>query len=85
MLYFLTFEKQLRAFDTIEWNYLRAALQTFNFGPDILIRTGFKLFTTKHRGVSCTMVMHRTSCFSSEVCDKVAHYLASFWSLESNS
>ena len=25
-----------KAFDTIEWNYLRAALQTFNFGPDIL-------------------------------------------------
>jgi len=31
---FLDFRK---AFDTIEWNYLRAALQTFNFGPDILI------------------------------------------------
>ena len=30
---FLDFRK---AFDTIEWNYLRAALQTFNFGPDIL-------------------------------------------------
>ena len=30
---FLNFRK---AFDTIEWNYLRAALQTFNFGPDIL-------------------------------------------------
>ena len=25
-----------KAFDTIEWNYLRAALHTFNFGPDIL-------------------------------------------------
>ena len=25
-----------KAFDTIEWNYLRAALQTFDFGPDIL-------------------------------------------------
>jgi len=30
---FLDFRK---AFDTIEWNNLRAALQTFNFGPDIL-------------------------------------------------
>ena len=30
---FLDFRK---AFDTIEWNYLRAASQTFNFGPDIL-------------------------------------------------
>ena len=30
---FLDFRK---AFDTIEWHYLRAALQTFNFGPDIL-------------------------------------------------
>ena len=30
---FLDFRK---AFDTIEWNYLRAALQMFNFGPDIL-------------------------------------------------
>ena len=25
-----------KAFDTIEWNYLRAALRTFNLGPDIL-------------------------------------------------
>ena len=30
---FLDFRK---AFDTIEWDYLRAALQTFKFGPDIL-------------------------------------------------
>ena len=30
---FLDFRK---AFDTIEWNYLKAALQVFNFGPDIL-------------------------------------------------
>lgn len=30
---FLDFRK---AFDTIEWNYLKTALQTFNFGPDIL-------------------------------------------------
>ena len=71
---FLDFRK---AFNTIEWNYLRAALQTFN--------TGYKLFTTKHRAVYCTVVMQRTSSFSSEVCDKVAHYLASFSSLESNS
>ena len=55
---FLDFRK---AFDLIEWNYLRAALQTFNFCPDIPNR----LFTTKHRAVSCAMVMHRTSSFSS--------------------
>jgi len=30
---FLDFRK---AFDTIEWPYLKAALQMFNFGPDIL-------------------------------------------------
>ena len=30
---FLDFRK---AFDTIEWDYLKAALQRFNFGPDIL-------------------------------------------------
>ena len=30
---FLDFRK---AFDTIEWYYLTGALQTFNFGPDIL-------------------------------------------------
>ena len=55
---FLDFRK---AFDTIRWNYLRAALQSFTFGPDIL--TGFNLFTTKHRAVYCTMVMHRTIFF----------------------
>ena len=72
-----------KAFDTIEWNYLRAALQVFNFGPDIL--NWFQVIYNKHRAVYCTMVMHRTPSFSSEVCDKVAHCLASFSSLVSNS
>ena len=31
---FLDFRK---AFDTIEWNYIKTALQAFNFGPDDVI------------------------------------------------
>ena len=47
---FLDFRK---AFDTIEWNYLKAALQTFNFGPDILklvssyLQSSFELCTAQ--------------------------------------
>ena len=43
---FLDFRK---AFDTIEWNYLHAALKLFNFGPDLL--TGSLYYIVKCQAV----------------------------------
>ena len=72
-----------KAFDTIEWNYLRAVLQTFNFGPDIL--NWFQVIY--NQASSCVLHNgHASDFFLLERGVRQGyHYLASFSSLESNS
>ena len=74
---FLDFRK---AFDTFEWDYLKAALQRFNFGPDIL--TLFDVIY--NNSSSCVLHNGHASDFFlwKEVSDKVAHCRVYSLSLE---
>ena len=76
---FLDFRK---AFDTVEWDYLKAALHRFNFGPDIL--TWLTSFTTMPLVVFCIMSTRQTFFFWKEVSDKVVLCRVSSLLLESS-
>ena len=70
-----------KAFDTIEWDFLKAALQTFNFGPDIqnLFDIIFNQAVSCVPGVvSYTMDTSRNFSILKEELDKVVLCLASF-------
>ena len=69
ILAFLDFEK---AFDSVEWNFLRKCLDVFNFGSDF--KNGSPCYTLISQVVFLIMVCIRISLLSREAFARVIHY-----------